>query len=56
MTLVATGLMNKQVAGELGVSEVTVKVHRGNAMRKMGATTLADLIRMSQALRLSRRA
>jgi FixJ family two-component response regulator len=55
MTLVATGLMNKQVAGELGVSEVTVKVHRGNAMRKMGATTLADLIRMSQALGLSRR-
>ena len=56
MTLVATGLMNKQVAGELGVSEVTVKVHRGNAMRKMGAITLADLIRMSQALGLSRRA
>jgi FixJ family two-component response regulator len=55
MTLVATGLMNKQVAGELGVSEVTVKVHRGNAMRKMGAITLADLIRMSQALGLSRR-
>ena len=55
MTLVATGLMNKQVAGELGVSEVTVKVHRGNAMRKMGATTLADLIRMAQALGLSRR-
>ena len=55
MTLVATGLMNKQVAGELGVSEVTVKVHRGNAMRKMGAITLADLIRMSQALGLTRR-
>ena len=55
MTLVATGLMNKQVAGELGVSEVTVKVHRGNAMRKMGATTLADLIRMAQALNLNHR-
>jgi FixJ family two-component response regulator len=55
MTLVATGLMNKQVAGELGVSEVTVKVHRGNAMRKMGATTLADLIRMAQALNLDHR-
>jgi FixJ family two-component response regulator len=55
MTLVATGLMNKQVAGELGVSEVTVKVHRGNAMRKMGATTLADLIRMAQTLNLNHR-
>jgi FixJ family two-component response regulator len=55
VALVCTGLMNKQVAGELGVSEVTVKVHRGNAMRKMGATTLADLIKMAQALALPRR-
>jgi FixJ family two-component response regulator len=53
--LVSTGLMNKQVAGELGVSEITVKVHRGHAMRKMGATTLADLIKMAQALGVSRR-
>lgn len=55
VALVCSGLMNKQIAGELGVSEVTVKVHRGNAMRKMGATTLADLIKMAQALGLPRR-
>jgi FixJ family two-component response regulator len=52
ITLVSTGLMNKQIAGELGVTEITVKVHRGNAMRKMGVRTLADLIRMAQSLRL----
>ena len=49
-SLVATGLMNKQVAGELGVSEITAKVHRGNVMRKMGARSLADLVRMADAL------
>jgi len=54
ITLVSTGLMNKQIAGELGVSEITVKVHRSNAMRKMGAAKLADLIRMAQALGLPR--
>jgi FixJ family two-component response regulator len=48
--LVATGLMNKQVAAELGVSEITVKVHRGNAMRKMKANTIADLVRMVDML------
>jgi FixJ family two-component response regulator len=48
--LVTTGLMNKQVAAEMGVSEITVKVHRGNAMRKMKANTLADLIRMVDML------
>jgi FixJ family two-component response regulator len=48
--LVTTGLMNKQIAGELGVSEITAKVHRGNAMRKMGARSLADLVRMADAL------
>ena len=48
--LVTTGLMNKQVAGELGVSEITAKVHRGNVMRKMGARSLADLVRMADAL------
>ena len=47
--LVTTGLMNKQVAGELGVSEITAKVHRGNVMRKMGARSLADLVRMADA-------
>ena len=49
---VASGLMNKQIAGELGVSEITVKVHRGNVMRKMGARTLPDLVRMAEILGL----
>jgi FixJ family two-component response regulator len=48
--LVTTGLMNKQIAGELGVSEITAKVHRGNVKRKMGARSLADLVRMADAL------
>jgi len=48
---VATGKMNKQIAGNLGLSEVTVKVHRGAAMRKMGTRTLADLIRIAELLR-----
>ena len=47
---VTAGLMNKQIAGEIGVSEITVKVHRGNIMRKMGARSLADLVRMADAL------
>ena len=47
MLLVSAGKMNKQVAGELGISEITVKIHRGAAMRKMGARTLADLVRMA---------
>jgi FixJ family two-component response regulator len=51
MSLVTSGLMNKQVAGELGLSEITVKLHRANAMKKMGARTLADLVRMSESLR-----
>jgi FixJ family two-component response regulator len=51
MMLVTTGKMNKQVAGELGISEITVKIHRGSAMRKMGARTLADLVRMADALK-----
>ncbi len=50
MGLVTAGLMNKQIAGELGVSEITVKVHRGNVMRKMGAKSLAELVRMADAL------
>jgi FixJ family two-component response regulator len=48
--LVTAGLMNKQIAGELGVSEITVKVHRGSVVRKMGARSLADLVRMADAL------
>jgi len=46
--------MNKQIAGELGVSEITVKVHRGNAMRKLGAKSLAELVRMAQLVKLDR--
>ena len=51
MMLVTAGKMNKQVAGELGLSEITVKIHRGAAMRKIGARTLADLVRMVDALK-----
>ena len=54
MALVAAGLMNKQIAGELGVSEITVKVHRGNVTRKMGANSLAELVRMADNLRIHR--
>ena len=53
MGYVTAGLMNKQVAGEIGLSEITVKIHRGNVMRKMKAKSLADLVRMAQALGLS---
>ncbi len=52
MALVTAGKMNKQVAGDLSLSEITVKIHRGAAMRKMGAKTLADLVRMAEALDL----
>ena len=51
MMLVTTGKMNKQVAGDLGLSEITVKIHRAAAMRKMAARTLADLVRMADALK-----
>jgi len=52
MILVAAGRMNKQAAGELELSEITVKIHRGSAMRKMSARTLPDLVRMAEALGL----
>ena len=51
MLIVTTGKMNKQVAGDLGISEITVKIHRSAAMRKMGARTLADLIRMAEVVK-----
>ncbi|WFU73408.1 response regulator transcription factor [Bradyrhizobium sp. CB2312] len=51
MLLVTAGKMNKQVAGDLGISEITVKIHRGAAMHKMGARTLAELVRMADALK-----
>jgi FixJ family two-component response regulator len=54
MRLVCAGLMNKQVAAEMGVSEVTVKVHRHNVMKKLEARSFADLVRMADALRIPR--
>jgi FixJ family two-component response regulator len=52
MALVTAGLMNKQVAAELGLSEITVKIHRGRVMKKMGVRSLADLVRAAEILQL----
>src|SRR5271170_7528914 len=51
MDLVVTGLMNKEVGAELGVAEITIKVHRGHVMQKMKADSLADLVRMAEKLK-----
>jgi len=51
--LVVSGLLNKQVAGELGISEITVKAHRGKVMQKMKADSLADLVKITARLRLA---
>jgi FixJ family two-component response regulator len=51
MTLVTSGMLNKQVGGELGISEITVKAHRGKTMQKMGAGSLAELVTMGARLR-----
>jgi FixJ family two-component response regulator len=53
MALVVSGLLNKQVGGELGISEITVKAHRGSVMRKMHADSLADLVRTAERLKFS---
>jgi FixJ family two-component response regulator len=54
MALVVAGLMNKQVAAQIGIAEITVKIHRGHIMRKMGAKSLADLVRMADVLGVAR--
>ena len=54
LVLVSSGLMNKQVAAELGLAEITVKLHRGRIMRKMDAKSLADLVRKAETLGIRR--
>src|ERR1700754_4441031 len=54
LALVSSGLMNKQVAAQLGLAEITVKIHRGHIMKKMGARSLADLVRKAETLGISR--
>jgi FixJ family two-component response regulator len=54
LALVSSGLMNKQIAAELGLAEITVKIHRGHVMKKMGAKSLADLLRKAEALGINR--
>jgi FixJ family two-component response regulator len=54
MSLVVTGLLNKQVGAELGISEITVKAHRGQVMRKMKARSLADLVNIAAKLGVAR--
>jgi len=55
MALVVSGMLNKQIASEIGASEATVKIHRGNVMRKMQAGSVVDLVRMDDKLKLSPR-
>jgi FixJ family two-component response regulator len=54
LALVSSGLMNKQIAAELGLAEITVKIHRGHIKKKMGAKSLADLVRTAETLGIRR--
>ena len=54
LSLVAAGLMNKQIAAEIGIAEITVKIHRGHIMKKMGTKSLADLVRITEMLGIRR--
>jgi FixJ family two-component response regulator len=54
LALVAAGLMNKQIAAEIGIAEITVKIHRGHIMKKMGTRSLADLVRIAEMLGIRR--
>ena len=54
MALVTNGLMNKQIAAEIGLSEITVKIHRGHMMKKMQAKSLADLVKIAESLHIDR--
>jgi FixJ family two-component response regulator len=54
LALVSKGLMNKQIAAELGIAQITVKIHRGRMMKKMGTRSLADLLRAAEMLGIFR--
>jgi FixJ family two-component response regulator len=54
LSLVAAGLMNKQIAAEIGIAEITVKIHRGHIMKKIGTRLLADLLRLTEILGIRR--
>ena len=54
LVLISSGLMNKQIAAELGIAEITVKIHRGHLMKKMGARSVADLVGMAETMRIRR--